>query len=79
MELKEVLYASNMENLANIYVAIHNPEHEKWNKYNDSVRRSIEVLNPPPAFVSSRMHPPLSFIAPVCSITASMLQPHSVK
>lgn len=40
-----ITFAGNMENLANIYVAIHNPEHEKWNKYNDSVRRSIEVLN----------------------------------
>ena len=40
-----ITFASNMENLANIYVAIHNPEHEKWNRYNDNVRRSIEVLN----------------------------------
>lgn len=40
-----VTFASNMENLANIYVAIHNPEHEKWNRYNDNVRRSIDVLN----------------------------------
>lgn len=40
-----VTFANNMEVLANIYVAIHNPEHEKWNKYPDSVRRCIEVLN----------------------------------
>ncbi len=40
-----ITFASNMESLANIYVAIHNPDHEKWNKYNDGVRRSIEVLN----------------------------------
>lgn len=40
-----ITFASNMENLANIYVAIHNPDHEKWNRYNDSVRRSLEVLN----------------------------------
>ncbi len=38
-------FASNMENLAYIYVATHNSEHEKWNKYGDSVRRSIDVLN----------------------------------
>lgn len=40
-----VTFASNMENLSNIYVAIHNPEHERWNKYGDNIRRSIEVLN----------------------------------
>lgn len=36
---------TTLEHLANLYVAIHNPEHEKWNKYPDNVRRSIEVLN----------------------------------
>ncbi|MCC6458043.1 MAG: DUF262 domain-containing protein [Caldilineaceae bacterium] len=36
---------TTLEHLANLYVAIHNPEHEKWNSYPDNVRRSIEVLN----------------------------------
>jgi hypothetical protein len=31
--------------LANGYVAIHNAEHEKWNKYSDATRKAIEVLN----------------------------------
>ena len=36
---------STLEGLANTYVAIFNPEHEKWNGYPDSVRRSIQALN----------------------------------
>jgi Protein of unknown function DUF262/Protein of unknown function (DUF1524) len=40
-----ITFTSNIENLANIYVATFNSEHEKWNKYGDSVRRSIDVLN----------------------------------
>lgn len=38
-------FVTSLENLSNLYVAIHNPEHEKWNKYSDSARRAIEVLN----------------------------------
>jgi hypothetical protein len=37
--------ATNLENLANAYVATFNPENEKWNGYPDTVRRSIEVFN----------------------------------
>jgi hypothetical protein len=40
-----VTLATNLENLANAYVAIHNPEHEKWNIYSDATRRAVEVLN----------------------------------
>lgn len=40
-----VTFASQMEALAYSYVAIHNSEHEKWNKYSDATRRAIEVLN----------------------------------
>ena len=40
-----VTLATNLEILANAYVAIHNPEHEKWNGYSDATRRAIEVLN----------------------------------
>jgi Protein of unknown function DUF262/Protein of unknown function (DUF1524) len=36
---------STLESLANTYVAIFNPEHEKWNGYPDSIRRSIQALN----------------------------------
>ena len=31
--------------LANSYVAIHNADHEKWNKYSDTTRRAIDALN----------------------------------
>lgn len=37
--------ATTLENLANVYVATFNPEHEKWNGYSDKVRKSIEVFN----------------------------------
>jgi hypothetical protein len=40
-----VTLASNLEVLANAYVAIHNAEHEKWNGYSDATRKAIEVLN----------------------------------
>jgi hypothetical protein len=40
-----IAFANNLELLANSYVAIFNPEHDKWNKYSDSTRRAIEVLN----------------------------------
>jgi hypothetical protein len=38
-------FATNLENMSQNYVAIFNPEHEKWNSYADTTRRSIEVLN----------------------------------
>lgn len=34
-----------LENLSGIYVAIFNPEHEKWNTYPDTMRRAIQTLN----------------------------------
>jgi hypothetical protein len=40
-----VAFANNLELLANAYVAIYNPENEKWNKYSDATRKGIEVLN----------------------------------
>lgn len=40
-----VLCATNLENLANAYVATFNPEHEKWNGYPDAVRRSIVIFD----------------------------------
>jgi len=40
-----VHFLANLETLANIYVAIFNPEHQKWNTYPDSMSRSIQTLN----------------------------------
>ena len=40
-----VTFANNLEVLANSYVAIHNPEHEKWKAYSDETVKAIEVLN----------------------------------
>lgn len=40
-----VTLATNLETMATTYVAIHNPEHEKWNRYPAATRRAIEVLN----------------------------------
>lgn len=38
-------FSSNLEALANTYVAISNPQHERWIGYPDQVRRAIEVSN----------------------------------
>jgi hypothetical protein len=40
-----VTFTGQLETLANGYVAIHNAEHEKWNRYSDATRKAIEVLN----------------------------------
>jgi Protein of unknown function DUF262/Protein of unknown function (DUF1524) len=40
-----ITFAATLETLANIYVATFNPENERWNTYQDSVRRAIEVFN----------------------------------
>jgi hypothetical protein len=44
-EATAVKFAGTLETLANAYVATFNPEHERWNSYSDSVRRSIQVFN----------------------------------
>jgi hypothetical protein len=38
-------FSSNLEALANTYVAVSNPQHERWIGYPDQVRRAIEVSN----------------------------------
>lgn len=38
-------FLTSLENLAAVYVAIFNPEHERWNPYPDTVRRAIQTLN----------------------------------
>jgi hypothetical protein len=40
-----VTFATQLEALANTYAAIHNSDHEKWNKYSDTTKRALEVLN----------------------------------
>ena len=40
-----VTFATVLENLATIYVATFNPQHERWIGYPFEVRRSIEVFN----------------------------------
>lgn len=40
-----IAFLNSLEVLATIYVALFNPEHEKWNAYPDSIRRAIETLN----------------------------------
>ena len=40
-----VTFSGNLELLAYAFVAIHNPEHEKWNKYPAQTRRALTVLN----------------------------------
>jgi hypothetical protein len=44
-ERTTVTFAASLENLANVYVATFNPEHERWNTYPDQARRAIEVFN----------------------------------
>jgi hypothetical protein len=40
-----VQFLTQLENMASIYVAIFNPEHERWNTYPDTIRRAIQALN----------------------------------
>jgi uncharacterized protein DUF262/uncharacterized protein DUF1524 len=40
-----VQFLTQLENMAAIYVAIFNPEHERWNTYPDTIRRAIQTLN----------------------------------
>lgn len=40
-----VTFLSTLETLSIAYVAMLNPEHEKWNKYPDTIRRAIQTLN----------------------------------
>jgi hypothetical protein len=44
-EQTAVTFSSSLENLSTAYVAIFNPEHEKWNGYPDKVRKAVEVFN----------------------------------
>ncbi len=40
-----VTFVSHLESLGSVYVATFNPEHERWNDYQQEVRRAIEVFN----------------------------------
>ncbi len=45
-ESRSLAFLDNLEKLANTYVAITNPEHERWNnKYPDAIRQAIKTLN----------------------------------
>ena len=38
-------FLTQLETMATTYVAIFNPEHERWNTYPDTIRRAIQALN----------------------------------
>ena len=38
-------FLTSLEFLSSIYVAIFNPEHERWNPYADTIRQAIQTLN----------------------------------
>lgn len=40
-----IAFLANLEQLAVVYAAIANAEHEKWNSYPDAMRRGIRTLN----------------------------------
>jgi hypothetical protein len=40
-----VTFAGQLENLSNTFVAMHNPDHERWNTYPPAARRALDVLN----------------------------------
>lgn len=44
-EQDAVRFTGVLEQLANVYVATFNPEHERWNTYPASARRAIQVFN----------------------------------
>lgn len=40
-----VTFTTTLEVLSGLYVAIHNSDHEQWNRHSDATRHAIEVLN----------------------------------
>jgi hypothetical protein len=44
-EQPAVTFTGQLENLAYAFVAVHNPDHERWNRYSPSTRRALDVLN----------------------------------
>ena len=40
-----VTFSGQLENLASTFVAMHNPDHERWNTYPPAARRALDVLN----------------------------------
>lgn len=44
-EQPAVAFTGQLENLAYAFVAIHSPDHERWNRYSPSTRQALEVLN----------------------------------
>lgn len=44
-EQPAVTFANHVENLAYAFVAVHNSDHERWNKYTPATRRALDVLN----------------------------------
>ena len=43
-DLQAVSFATQLDTLAYAYVALYNPEHERWNTYPETVRRSLQVF-----------------------------------
>ena len=43
-DFQAVSFATKLETLAYAYVALYNPEHERWNTYPETVRRSLQVF-----------------------------------
>ena len=58
--LDAVRFSGQLETLANTLVATENPEHERWNQYEESTRGALEILN---LFSISPMRPLLLAIA----------------
>ena len=54
-----VQFVAQLEGMAATYVAIFNPEHEKWNRYPDAMRKAIHTLN----FLNIRSMRPLMLAA----------------
>ena len=59
-EQQVVTFAGQLEDLANVYVAIHTTDHDRWNTYTDAARRALEVIN---LFGIATMRPLLLAIA----------------
>lgn len=54
-----IQFVTQLEGMAGTYVAIFNPEHEKWNRYPDAIRKAIHTLN----FLNIRSMRPLMLAA----------------
>lgn len=44
-EQRAIIFAGQLEALANVFVATYSSDHDRWNSFNDPMRKALDVLN----------------------------------